>query len=93
MSMIHAKLEEILHGNVAKTAQVQDMSEAVHVIARVSNTVVLLTEAAAIEAELGKLHHAQDSYNKAHDALEALGADADEALRLVSRQRPSRACR
>ncbi|MFC0170545.1 methyl-accepting chemotaxis protein [Pseudoduganella danionis] len=82
MSMIHAKLEEILHGNVAKTAQVQDMSEAVHVIARVSNAVVLLTEAAAIEAELGKLHHAQDSYNKAHDALEALGADAGEnALR------------
>ncbi|MYN44994.1 methyl-accepting chemotaxis protein [Pseudoduganella sp. FT93W] len=83
MSMIHAKLEEILHSNVAKTAQVQDMSEAVHVIARISNTVVLLTDAAAIDAELGKLHHARDSYHKAHDALEALGAEADEtALRL-----------
>ena len=38
MSMIHAKLGEILHSNVAKTAQVQDMSEAVHVMARVSHS-------------------------------------------------------
>src|SRR5574343_139950 len=79
MSMIHAKLEEILHSNVAKTAEVQDMSEAVYVIARVSNTVVLLTDAAAIDAELVKLQHAQSNYRKAHEALLKLDADAEEA--------------
>ena len=79
MSMIHAKLEEILHSNVAKTAEVQDMSEAVHTIARVSNTVVLLTDAAAIDAELGKLQHARSVYQQAHDALDKLNADVNES--------------
>ncbi|MYM41069.1 methyl-accepting chemotaxis protein [Pseudoduganella sp. CY13W] len=82
MSMIHAKLGEILHSNVAKTAQVQDMSEAVHVMARVSHSMVLMSEAAAIEAELAKLRQAQAGYNTAHDALEKLGAEGQEpALR------------
>jgi methyl-accepting chemotaxis protein len=69
MSTIHAKLDRIVNENVVKTELVGTMSEAVHVVARVARTVVLLHDEAAIRAEMAKAGHERAAYNKAADAL------------------------
>jgi methyl-accepting chemotaxis protein len=65
MSTIHAKLERIVNENVVKTEQVGIMSEAVHVVARVSRSVVLLSDEAAIRAETTKVQAARAAYDQA----------------------------
>ncbi|GJI92860.1 methyl-accepting chemotaxis protein [Duganella hordei] len=82
MSTIHAKLDNIVNTNVARTDLVQEMSEAVHVAARVTRTVVLLTEPGHMQAELAHLTAARAGYGKAKEALEKFPAsDKDTALR------------
>jgi methyl-accepting chemotaxis protein len=70
MSTIHAKLERIVNENTVKTALVSEMSEAVHIVARVSRSVVLLNELPAIRAEMEKVAKERARYNA---ALEQLG--------------------
>src|SRR5450830_1681365 len=65
MSTIHAKLERIVNENAVKTELVNEMSESVHIVARVSRSVVLLTDEAPIRAELEKVTKARASYNAA----------------------------
>ena len=77
MQRIHAQLEKVVQLNVAKLTHVQDMSEAVHIVARVTRTVVLLTEDAAMQRELPKLQAAREQYNRAQAALDALPATAE----------------
>ena len=77
MQRIHAQLEKVVQLNVAKLTHVQDMSEAVHIVARVTRTIVLLTEDAAMQRELPKLEAARAQYNQAQAALEALPATAE----------------
>ena len=74
MSTIHAKLERIVKENVVKTELVGTMSEAVHIVARVSRSVVLLTEQPAIREELAKVEQARAAYNKSVDALGKMSA-------------------
>jgi methyl-accepting chemotaxis protein len=82
MSTIHAKLDNIVNQNVARTDLVQEMSEAVHVAARVTRTVVLLTEPGHMQGELTKLTAARAGYDKATAALGKFPAsDKDTALR------------
>ncbi|CAN7376742.1 methyl-accepting chemotaxis protein [Duganella sp. LjRoot269] len=82
MSTIHAKLDNIVNTNVARTDLVQEMSEAVHVAARVTRTVVLLTEPGHMQAELAHLTAARAGYGKAKEALDKFPAsDKDTALR------------
>jgi methyl-accepting chemotaxis protein len=69
MSTIHAKLDRIVNENVVKTELVGTMSNAVHVVARVSRSVVLLHEEPAIRAEMAKVQAARSAYNQAFDAL------------------------
>ena len=76
MSAINARLDSIVGLNIVRNDLVQDMSESVHIVARVTRTVVLLTEPAAIENELLKLKAARDVYNKATDTLATLPATA-----------------
>ncbi|ELX13428.1 methyl-accepting chemotaxis protein [Janthinobacterium sp. HH01] len=76
MSTIHAKLDSIVSLNVARGDLVQEMSESVHIVARVTRTVVLLTDQAAIRNELAKLQAARANYNKAAEALSRLPATA-----------------
>ncbi|MES2164351.1 MAG: methyl-accepting chemotaxis protein [Pseudomonadota bacterium] len=78
MSTIHAKLDRIVGQNVAKGDLVQDMSESVHVVARVTRTMVLLTEPGAILSELGHLQTAREHYNKASEALAAFPSTAKD---------------
>ncbi|XLZ72357.1 methyl-accepting chemotaxis protein [Massilia sp. SR12] len=77
MQRIHAQLEKVVQLNVAKLTHVQDMSEAVHVVARVTRTMVLLTDDAAMQRELPKLQAARYRYNQAQAALDALPATAE----------------
>ncbi|WP_426322525.1 methyl-accepting chemotaxis protein [Pseudoduganella sp. R-43] len=74
MHRIHAQLEKVVRLNVAKLTYVQDMSEAVHVVARVTRTLVLLSDEAAMQRELPKIQAARAQYDKAQAALEALPA-------------------
>jgi methyl-accepting chemotaxis protein len=82
MHHLNAQLERIVQLNVAKLGLVQDMSEAVHVVARVSRTVVMLDDVAAMQRELQKLQAARASYDRANAELDRLpgGAEA-RALR------------
>ncbi|TFW27553.1 methyl-accepting chemotaxis protein, partial [Duganella callida] len=74
MSTIHAKLERIVNENTLKTELVNNMSNSVHIVARVSRSVVLLSEPAAIRAELEKVGKAREAYNKAVEQLAHLPA-------------------
>jgi len=77
MHHINAQLERIVQLNVAKLGLVQDMSEAVHVVARVSRTVVMLDDVAAMQRELQKLQAARASYDRANAELNRLPAGAE----------------
>jgi methyl-accepting chemotaxis protein len=74
MQHIHAQLEKVVQLNVAKLVHVQDMSESVHVVARVTRTIVLLSDEAAMQRELTKIQAARAQYDKAQAALDALPA-------------------
>jgi methyl-accepting chemotaxis protein len=64
MSTIHAKLDRIVNENAVKTELVNEMSESVHIVARVSRSVVLLSDEAPIRAELEKVTKARANYNE-----------------------------
>jgi methyl-accepting chemotaxis protein len=70
-------LDRIVDVNVYKMNLVQDMSESVHIIARVTRTVVLLNEPAAIERELAKVTAARGKYDAAWTALEKTAASVE----------------
>ncbi|HEY1150434.1 MAG TPA: methyl-accepting chemotaxis protein [Pseudoduganella sp.] len=77
MHHINAQLERIVQLNVAKLGLVQDMSEAVHIVARVTRTVVMLDDVPAMQRELEKLTAARASYDHASAELNRLPTSAD----------------
>jgi methyl-accepting chemotaxis protein len=81
MAAIEARLDNIVHNNNYKIRLARTMSESVHIVARVSRTVVLLTDADAIDLELKKIDNAYQKYDDSQAALEksAIG-DNDKAL-------------
>ena len=76
MSTIHAKLDRVVNENAVKTELVGRMSESVHIVARVSRSVVLLDNDAAIANEMNKVASARKAYDEARDQLAALPATA-----------------
>ncbi|USX17831.1 methyl-accepting chemotaxis protein [Oxalobacteraceae bacterium OTU3REALA1] len=70
-------LDRIVDVNVHKMGLVQDMSESVHIISRVTRTAVLLSEPAAIERELAKLMAARAKYDTAWVALDKSAASVE----------------
>ncbi len=76
MSTIHAKLDRVVNENAVKSDLVGQMSESVHIVARVSRTVVLLDNDAAIANEMNKVTAARNAYNQARDKLAAMPATA-----------------
>ncbi|QYG10024.1 MCP four helix bundle domain-containing protein [Janthinobacterium sp. PAMC25594] len=70
MSTIHAKLERIVNETVVKTELVNNMAKSVHIVARVLRSVVLLSDEAAIRAEMEKVTKQRAAYS---DAIEQLG--------------------
>jgi methyl-accepting chemotaxis protein len=80
-------VERIINENVYKMNLVQDMSEAVHVISRVTRTIVLLDDQAAIEREGQKIVDARAGYDAAVVSLEQTKAnEAGAALRTKIRE-------
>ena len=78
MSTIHAKLDEIVNENVVKSELVEHMSESVHIVARVSRSVVLLHDDNAIRAEMVKVDKARASYAKSVEQLAKMPMTAKE---------------
>jgi methyl-accepting chemotaxis protein len=76
MSAIHDKLDRVVNQNAVKTELVGRMSEAVHIVARVSRSVVLLDNDAAINNEMTKVTAARAMYNESRDKLAAMPATA-----------------
>jgi methyl-accepting chemotaxis protein len=74
MSTIHAQLERIVNENTLKTQLVTEMSESVHIVARVTRSVVLLSDEAAIRREMEKVAKARTVYNQAVEQLLKLPA-------------------
>jgi len=82
MSTIQGRLDEIVKDNVYKTKLVSDMSEAVHIVSRVTRTLILLTDEAAMATEKKKLDAARQAYNEAWSNLEKTPAsEKGKALR------------
>jgi len=74
MSTIQARLDEIVKDNIYKTKLIHDMSEAVHIVSRVTRTLILLTDDAAMALEKKKLDAAREAYNEAWANLEKTSA-------------------
>jgi len=82
MQSIYARLDKIVNENVVKTGLVQDMSESVHIVARVTHTAVLLSDESEIRSQLQKLDAARATYDSARAALEKLpSTEKERALR------------
>ncbi|GIZ51132.1 methyl-accepting chemotaxis protein [Noviherbaspirillum aridicola] len=78
MSQVEERLENIVGKNYLKTELVSTMAESVHVVARVSRTVVLMSDPAMIDAELKKIDQARQTYDTALAALEKLAGTPEE---------------
>ncbi|WP_432382925.1 methyl-accepting chemotaxis protein [Duganella sp. P38] len=74
MSTIHATLERIVNANTVKTQLVNNMARSVHIVARVTRSVVLLNDEAAIRTEMEKVTKARSEYNAAVEQLAAMPA-------------------
>ncbi len=77
MAQIQAALDDVVLVNNQKTALLNTMSDSVHVVARVTRTLVLLTDAAESQVELQKIDGARARYNAAEAALYKLPTTPD----------------
>ncbi|MDB5962748.1 MAG: chemotaxis protein [Massilia sp.] len=69
MSRSNAALERIVNKKVYKMELLHGMSDSVHVVARVSRSIVLVSDSGEIEAEAKKIIDARSRYNTAWTAL------------------------
>jgi methyl-accepting chemotaxis protein len=82
MSSVEGRLDEIVKDNNYKTRLVNQLSESVHIVARVTRTMVLLSDAQTMAAEHKKLETAREKYNEAWEALNKTDAsDKGKAIR------------
>ena len=74
MGSVQGRLDEIVNDNMVKLKLVNDMSEAVHIVTRITRTIVLLEDPDAIATERKKLESYRQKYNEAWTALEKFPA-------------------
>lgn len=74
MGSIQDRLDKIVNENDYKTMLVNDMSDAVHVVARITRTIVLLDDIAAMHEERRKVDSARKRYDDSFAALEKTAA-------------------
>ncbi len=74
LAVIDHHIEDIVNDNNVKIRLNNDMSESVHVAARVTRTVVLLDDDAAVEHELQKVADARKKYDTSWEALQKFPA-------------------
>ena len=72
MSGIQSRLDDVVKDNMVKIQLNTEMSEAVHIVARVTRNIILITDEAARAVEKRKLDGARQKYNEAFDALEKI---------------------
>ncbi len=83
MSTVQGRLDEIVKDNIYKTKLTNDMSDAVHIVSRVTRTLILLADEAAMAVQHKKLEVARQSYNEAWASLEKTSAsEKGKALRV-----------
>ncbi|WP_201492864.1 methyl-accepting chemotaxis protein [Rubrivivax sp. A210] len=71
---IESNLEDVVNDNNVKLQHSHDMSESVHIVARVMRTMALMHEKSEKDAELAKIKQARADYDKAWTALVAMPA-------------------
>ncbi len=76
-------LDTAVNDVARKTELVNTMSESVHIVQRVSRSMVLLSDAAAIERERVKITAARERYSKAVADIEKMGLN-EEGTRLMT---------
>jgi methyl-accepting chemotaxis protein len=82
MGNVQERLDEIVKDNVYKTKLISDMSESVHIVSRVTRTLIILTDEAAMATEKKKIDAARLVYNEAWANLEKTSAsEKGKALR------------
>ncbi|HEX8477234.1 MAG TPA: methyl-accepting chemotaxis protein [Telluria sp.] len=82
MSKSNDEFEKIVNQNVYKMELLRRMSDSVHIVARITHSVVLLTEPAEIDNQIKLIASARERYNGAWEALQKTPTDAaGEALR------------
>ncbi len=87
MGRIQDHLDEIANDNVHKLNLVQTMSESVHIVSRVTRTLVLVHEEATVKAEMQKIEAARSHYATAVQDLEKTPAnEAGKAIRAKMRE-------
>ena len=70
MSTIQGRLDETVKDNMYKIKLNSDMSEAIHIVTRITRTIIILSDEAAMAVEKKKLDSFRQKYNEAWDALE-----------------------
>ncbi|MDQ8021098.1 MAG: methyl-accepting chemotaxis protein [Moraxellaceae bacterium] len=85
MAAIEARLEGIVTVNNEKTRLLSEMSESVHIVARVMRTIVLLDDPSAQATEHKKIDDARAHYNTARTALEQFPPPSDKAKAIRAR--------
>jgi len=69
LAHIQSGLDRIVSVNVYKSGLYKDMSESVHIISRITRTLIILTDMESMQREKKKLDEARDVYDKAWEAL------------------------
>ena len=75
MSRIEAGMKQIVNENVYKSDLLNTMSESVHVVSRVTRTIVILRDINEMKAEKVKIDEARNNYDRSWQALEKTTAD------------------
>lgn len=78
MGQIEDQLEGVVGSNVKKMELLDDMSNAVHVVARVTRSVVLMSDRDQIEAETAKIDASRRRYDDASKTIEQMPASSAE---------------
>jgi methyl-accepting chemotaxis protein len=82
MASVEDKLNEIVSDNMVKMKLINDGAEAVHIVVRITRTIVLLKDKDAIATEKRKFDSYRQKYNEAMTALEKTSAsEKGKALR------------
>jgi len=74
MTTVEERLNEITGDNMVKMKYINDMSEAIHIVTRITRTIILQDDKAAVAVEAKKLASYREKYNEAWSALEKTSA-------------------
>ncbi len=77
MSQVQAALDKVVLVNNHKLALLQTMSESVHIVSRVTRTLVLMTDPAEMAEERKKIDTARSRYNESEATLVKLPTNAE----------------